>query len=135
METSLPSDRLTVIKKAEDLCDLVYRETKPQLLKEDPSLADQMRRASVSIGSNISEGEWRWQTKDGIRFFQMAMGSAAELRFQAGVCERNALLPISVAKDISGRCDHIIAMLNKLIVARLQRLEKRKTEKDPNTES
>jgi four helix bundle protein len=82
-----------------------------------------MRRAAVSIGSNISEGEWRWQTRDGIRFFQIAMGSAAELRFQAGVCERNALVPGDESKVLVERCDHIIAKLNKLICARLKRLE------------
>lgn len=125
MEPNKPYEKLSVIRKAEDLCDLTYALSKTVQMKTDPGLCDQMRRAAVSIGSNITEGEWRWQTRDGIRFFQIAMGSAAELRFQAGVCGRNDLLPTSDAKRIVDMSDHVIAMLHKLIKARERHMEEK----------
>jgi len=123
MEPKKPYEKLAVISKAEALCDLTYSLSKTDGMRQDSSLCDQMRRAALSIGSNITEGEWRWQTRDGIRFFQIAMGSAAELRFQAGVCGRNHLIAKEDADKIVDLSDHIIAMLHKLIQARIRHLE------------
>lgn len=59
-------------------------------LKRDFGLKDQMRRAAVSITSNIAEGHERNTKKDFARFLNMAKGSAAEVRSQ-----------ILVAKDLN----------------------------------
>lgn len=123
MEPNRTYEKLGVIRKAEDLCNLTYSLSKTPQMRGDPVLCDQMRRAAVSIGSNITEGEWRWQTRDGIRFFQIAMGSAAELRFQAGVCGRNALMSAHDADRIIDMSDHVIAMLHKLIKVRERQME------------
>ena len=57
------------------------------LVKNFPSyerygLADQLRRASVSITSNIAEGSGRYTYKDKAQFFRMALGSTTEVRNQ-----------------------------------------------------
>ncbi len=67
----------------------IYRVTDKFPNKEKYSLIDQMRRASVSITSNISEGFTRFGTKDKIRFYVMVAGSLTELQNQ-----------LIIAKDI-----------------------------------
>lgn len=48
----------------------------------DWGLRDQMRRASVSVPSNIAEGDARQSQRDSVRFFKIALGSLAELSTQ-----------------------------------------------------
>jgi len=74
---------LEVWKHARRLANLVYRLTGKSLLARDFGLRDQMRRAGVSIMSNIAEGfESRTQAMF-IEFLGRAKGSAGELRSQA----------------------------------------------------
>ena len=58
---------------------LVYRMTTEGSLSRDFGLRDQMRRAAVSICSNIAEGNDRNTDRDTVRFFYMAKGSAAAM--------------------------------------------------------
>jgi len=74
---------LEVWKHARRLANLVYRPTGKSLLARDFGLRDQMRRAGVSIMSNIAEGfESRTQAMF-VEFLGRAKGSAGELRSQA----------------------------------------------------
>ena len=76
---------LEVWKRSLDLTADIYRLTK-QLLKEELfGLSDQMRRAVVSIPSNIAEGAGRNSVK---RFLFIANGSIAELETQLLICEK-----------------------------------------------
>ncbi len=60
-----------------------------QLPREETyALSDQMRRAAVSIPSNIAEGASRNSTKEYIQFLYIALGSAAELETQLIIGER-----------------------------------------------
>ena len=60
----------------------VYMLTRGGAFSRDFGLADQMRRAAVSIMSNIAEGFERESEADRLRFYSMAKGSCAELRSQ-----------------------------------------------------
>ncbi len=81
-----------MVKRFEDLeiwqraCDMaaqVYKLTeKNEALKRDYGLKNQIRRAAVSIGSNIAEGFERGSKKEFIHFLYTAKGSAGELRTQ-----------------------------------------------------
>jgi four helix bundle protein len=108
-------ENLNVWQKAKDLAVYVYRITKAGDIARDFNLRDQMRRAAVSIASNIAEGDERSTDKDSIRFFYMAKGSSAELRTQSIIARESSLLDDShavyVAKETSG-------MLQRLIEAR-----------------
>jgi four helix bundle protein len=70
-------------QKARELNSAIYSMTNsnPSFLK-DIALRDQMRRASISISSNIAEGFERGSTKDFIRFLYIAKASAGEFRSQ-----------------------------------------------------
>ena len=69
-------------KKARELTKQVYRVSKKAQFSRDFSLRDQIRRASVSVMSNIAEGFDRSGTGEFIQFLATAKGSAAEVRCQ-----------------------------------------------------
>jgi len=73
---------LTVWQKAHDLALEVYRDTKGFPADERFGLTVQLRRAAVSIASNIAEGCGRGSDKDFARFLGIAAGSASEVEYQ-----------------------------------------------------
>lgn len=73
---------LVVWQKAHVLVVEIYRLVAKFPSFERYGLSDQLRRASVSITSNIAEGFGRQGTKEKIQFFRMAMGSLTEVRNQ-----------------------------------------------------
>ncbi|KAA0206515.1 four helix bundle protein [Candidatus Uhrbacteria bacterium] len=73
---------LIVWQKAMDLAKLVYQLTESLPKNEEFGLKSQMRRAAVSIPSNIAEGRKRGTRKDFTQFLRIADGSLAELETQ-----------------------------------------------------
>src|SRR5690606_11874318 len=73
---------LDVWKKSMDLVETVYSISANFPKEERYGLASQMRRAAVSIPSNIAEGTARKSNKELLQFISIAMGSAAELETQ-----------------------------------------------------
>lgn len=73
---------LRVWQQAIDLSLGVYRTTESFPKHEVYGLAQQMRRAAVSIASNIAEGKGRWSTKEFRHFLFNARGSLLELETQ-----------------------------------------------------
>lgn len=73
---------LEVWVAAKDASVLVYKLTENELLKKDFGLKDQIRRASISVLSNIAEGFERNGNKEFIQFLSIAKGSAGEVRAQ-----------------------------------------------------
>ena len=69
-------------KKSRELAKSVYRITLNQRFARDFGLRDQIRRASVSILSNIAEGFERDGDKEFIQFLSLAKGSCGEVRAQ-----------------------------------------------------
>lgn len=74
--------RLKIWVKAHELTLLVYKLSSKLPKEEIFGLSSQLRRAAVSVGSNIAEGESRYSTKDKLNFFIQARSSAAELQSQ-----------------------------------------------------
>ena len=74
--------KLIVWQKSKDLAVDIYKLTSTDKLSKDYSLTDQMRRATVSIPSNIAEGNDRGTQKEFIRYLHIAKGSLAELMTQ-----------------------------------------------------
>ena len=70
---------LKVWQRAKDLAVYIYKLTGKGAFSKDFSLRDQIRRATVSIPSNIAEGDDIGSDKQAIRHFYIAKGSAAEV--------------------------------------------------------
>ena len=70
---------LNVWQKAKNLAVKIYKLTENDLFKRDFSLKNQIRRAAISIASNIAEGDERFSNKESIRFLYIANGSIPEL--------------------------------------------------------
>ena len=83
---------LRVWQDAMDLCVALYKATTAFPSSEIYGLTSQMRRASVSIPSNIAEGHRRTRAEY-IRFVSISRGSAAELDTQLELAHRIGLLP------------------------------------------
>jgi four helix bundle protein len=69
-------------QKARALVADIYRLTNKQPFSHDFALRDQIRRAAVSVASNIAEGFERWRRKEFMQFLSIAKASSAELRTQ-----------------------------------------------------
>ena len=98
-----------------DLAVAVYEKVKLLPKEEIYALSDQMRRAVVSIPSNIAEGQQRNSTKDFIRFLFVAKGSLSELETQVMLCERLNYFKKTDTEDLLSKCSEIGRMLNGLI--------------------
>jgi four helix bundle protein len=109
---------LHVWQKGKDLAVAIYRMTGEAPFKMDFGLTDQMRRAAVSIPSNIAEGDERNTDKEAVKFFYVAKGSAAELLTQLVIAHEIGYLPANAFADLEVECMGISRMLSKLIAAR-----------------
>ncbi|NUO40184.1 MAG: four helix bundle protein [Gemmatimonadaceae bacterium] len=87
---------LEVTALARSLAAALYRSTSTFPDSERFGLTARMRRAAISIGSDISEGCGRNGPRDFARFLHMALGSASELEFQAAALS----LPRSAAPPL-----------------------------------
>ena len=79
---------LTVYKTSIDLVIDIYQLSQNFPHSEKFGLTSQIRRASVSIPSNISEGAARSSKKEFIRFLYIALGSVAEIETQLEIAYR-----------------------------------------------
>ena len=109
---------LLVWQKAQDLAVVVYGLTKSPAFSREYALADQMRRAAISISSNIAEGDERDTDKDAVRFFYIAKGSAAELRTQLDLANKVSLISDLEFQQLDQQSEEIARMLRGLIKAR-----------------
>lgn len=109
---------LHVWNKSKDLAVHIYRITESGSFGRDFGLRDQIRRASVSIASNIAEGDERDTNKDSVRFLYMAKGSLAEVITQTIIAYEVGYLKEADCKHIDQECEVIGRMLGSLIKAR-----------------
>ena len=84
--------KLWTFELADALPIQVYRATAGFPSEEQFGLTSQMRRAAVSVASNIVEGCARRSEADYLRFLDMAYGSARELEYQASLAHRLGFL-------------------------------------------
>ena len=79
--------RLIAYQKAKEVVKRTYVLQKKFPAEERWALCDQLRRASVSITSNIAEGVNRYSVRDKVRFLEMAYGSLMEVSSQFDIAE------------------------------------------------
>ena len=85
-------EKLDVWQKTIDFADLVYKHTRAFPAEERFGLTNQMRRAAVSISSNIAEGTSRLSQTDFARFIEIATGSVFEVISQVFVSRGQGFL-------------------------------------------
>ena len=106
---------LIVWQKSMDLLVEVYRLVKKLPKEETYALSDQMRRAVVSIPSNIAEGKNRSSEKDYLRFLFIARGSRAEVETQLLICVRLDYLEEAEVEYALNLCSEVGKMLSTMI--------------------
>ena len=106
--------QLTVWQKAMDLTVEIYNLVKRLPREETYALSDQMRRAVVSIPSNIAEGQGRNSDKEFINFLSIARGSLWELETQIEICERLHYIDSELASKVYSLTTEVSKMLNSL---------------------
>ena len=74
-----PFEKLEVWKESRDYVREIYKTTASFPPNEQFGLTAQIRRAAVSVSSNIAEGDGRFSTKDQLRFFTLAWSSLMEV--------------------------------------------------------
>ena len=102
-------------QKAKDLTVSLYRMTNEEPLKKDYDLVRQMRRAAISITSNIAEGFERQTQKEFIQFLFIAKGSTGELRSQLTIAKELELISAKAEQEIKQSCIEVFKMLGSLI--------------------
>lgn len=108
---------LIVWRESIELVKSVYTLTKKLPVEERYALADQMRRAVVSIPSNIAEGHDRHSKKEFRRFLSIAKGSAAELDTQLVICKELGYVSDMDVQNTINLCNRLRARLYRLMMA------------------
>ncbi|MGH7581260.1 MAG: four helix bundle protein [Gemmatimonadales bacterium] len=97
--------------KARELAVAVYRTTERLPATERFGLIDQMRRAVVSVASNIAEGVGRNRSTETAGFIRIALGSCTELECQLLLSQDLGYIDEAVAEQLLGRTCELRAML------------------------
>jgi four helix bundle protein len=92
----------------------IYSLTKSFPKEELYSLTNQLRRAAVSVPSNIAEGRSKSSTRDFMRFVDIAYGSVAEIETQLLISQNLGYTTTNQIQELLDRTAHIGRMLNGL---------------------
>jgi len=104
-------------QKAMELAEEVYRVTKGFPREEAYGLSSQLRRAAVSIPSNIAEGQGRRSTKEFIHFLGMAYGSLQEVETQIILATRIGYCQSTQEAELLERTAEVGKLINGLTKA------------------
>ena len=107
--------KLRAFELADQLALEVYRATSTFPREEIFGLTSQMRRAAVSVPSNIVEGCGRHTEADYLRFLDISNGSAREVQYQVTLAFRLGFLPKETYSSLKKLADETARVLNGLI--------------------
>ena len=107
-------EKLEVWQRAIDFADLVYKGTSAFPSEERFGLTNQLRRAAVSISSNLAEGSSRSSKTDFARFTEIAAGSVFETISQAFIARRQTFLNEQQFREIYASAEELSRMLSGL---------------------
>jgi four helix bundle protein len=107
--------KLRAFELADDLVIAIYRATKSFPKEEMFGLTSQLRRAAVSIASNIVEGSARNSLADYIRFLDMAFASTREVEYQISIAHRLEYFEATVYADLQQKVEETAKVMAGLI--------------------
>jgi four helix bundle protein len=108
---------LIVWQKGMDLVGEIYRATGTFPREEIYGLTSQLRRAAVSVPSNIAEGQAHFSQREFHRFLSHARGSLVEIETQVMIAERLGYLSAHQSKELLDRTAGVGRLLNGLIAS------------------
>lgn len=106
---------LEVWKKSVELVVEIYQLAKKFPREEIYGLSSQIKRAAVSIPSNIAEGRYRGTRKDFSQFLRIAYSSGAELETQLEIAKRLSFISEEEYQRVVSKLNEIMRMLNAII--------------------
>ena len=104
---------LLIWKKSREFCQKIYYVTSTFPSEEKFGLTNQLRRATVSIPSNIAEGSSRNSNKDFARFLEIAIGSAYEVETQLLISHDLGFINQENIIDLTNTLEEIIKMTSR----------------------
>jgi four helix bundle protein len=107
--------KLRVFHDAHALTLAIYKSTRNFPREEWYALRQQMRRAAVSIPSNIVEGNARRTTREYVHFLNVSRGSAAELNYLIDLASELSFLAGAVFKALNDHCARVCRQLESLL--------------------
>ena len=108
-------ERLEVWKKAVSLYEQIMLVSRTIEQRDQFSLGEQLRRAALSVSTNIAEGTGREGEKEGNYFFNIAKGSVYEVVSLLYIMRIRDYLPDKDHKRLYEDCDEIAKMLTGLL--------------------
>src|SRR5438309_3561992 len=115
-------EKLDVLHKSIAFAYFIYSETRPFPGEERFGLTNQLRRAAVSISSNIAEGSSRSSKSDFARFVEIATGSVFEVVSQAFIARRQTFLGEEEFRVMYADAEELSRMLSGLLKSPLSTL-------------
>jgi four helix bundle protein len=115
MTAVLSYRELIAWQKAMDLVELVYAATREWPKDEIFGLSNQIRRAAVSVPSNIAEGQGRTSTREFLHHLSIAYGSLSEVETQALIAGRLNYAHPDVLERLLSACAETGRLINGLI--------------------
>ena len=106
---------LVVYQKSRELANGIYALARQGAFAKDYGLADQVRRAAVSVMSNIAEGFERGSNTEFIQFLYIAKGSCGEVRAQLSIAVDQGYVARSDYERLQNQCRLISGMLSSFI--------------------
>lgn len=109
--------QLVAWQKAMEFVTEIYRVTRAFPGYEMYGLTSQLRRAAVSVPSNIAEGQARYSRREFYRFLMLARGSLAEIETQIAIALSLEYLTPMTARPLLSRTVELGRILNGLIAS------------------
>jgi four helix bundle protein len=119
-------NKMEVWLESKELAVQIYHLTGRGPLSKDFSLRDQIRRAAISVPSNLAEGEESLFDKVSLKYFGIASASLAELRTQIEIAKDIGYLDQETFGLISEQMIMLSRRINKLIQFRLKKLPQKR---------
>src|SRR5687767_1934075 len=107
--------RLRVFHEAHQLVLAIYRETRNFPRDEQFGIRAQMRRAAVSVATNIVEGSARLRTGEYVNFVNIARASASEITYLVQLATELGYLSPGASQVLRSRCDNLMPQLESLV--------------------
>ena len=114
METKYDYKQLEVYKEGKNLVKMVYKLLEKFPKEEQYALCDQLRRAVISVPSNIAEGLGRYSSKEQIHFFEIAYGSLREVDCQMDLAHDLGYITAEEVREVVDQIRLLSALISGL---------------------